>query len=158
MNTKQLIIGVAVLVVGTLVYLIDRSPDQTYFIYSGIVDISFYSAGHHAFGRAGCNLPSFFHVVSFILLTAGLFSLRTKGYIIVCVSWMVVDCAFELGQKYSALPLRIIPEWFTGIPFLENTKSYFLHGTFDFLDLAAIALGSILAYSILLRTPKRRFE
>jgi hypothetical protein len=50
----------------------------------------------------------------------------------------------------------MVPDWFSGILFLENTKNYFLSGTFDFNDLTAIAVGTILAYFVLILTIKRR--
>jgi hypothetical protein len=61
-----------------------------------------------------------------------------------------------LGQKFNDLALKIIPDWFTGIPFLENTKNYFLKGTFDFIDLGAIALGTVIAYFVLLTANKTK--
>jgi hypothetical protein len=76
--------------------------------------------------------------------------------LIICPSWFLVDSAFELGQKFNDLALKIIPDWFTGIPFLENTENYFLKGTFDYIDLAAIALGTLIAYFALLATYKKR--
>jgi len=32
-NIRQILIGLTVLFLGVLVYLIDRSPDQTYFVH-----------------------------------------------------------------------------------------------------------------------------
>jgi hypothetical protein len=40
-------------------------------------------------------------VFAFILITAGLLGYRKKGYFIICLSWLLVDCAFELGQKFN---------------------------------------------------------
>jgi len=48
------------------------------------------------------------------------------------------------------LPLSIIPDWFEGIPFLENTRNYFQRGTFDMADLVAIAVGTAAAYVIII--------
>jgi len=70
--------------------------------------------------------------------------------------WFVVDSAFELCQKYNSLPLRIIPDWFEGIPFLENTKNYFQKGTFDMVDLAAIAFSAAISFFVMLMTNKTR--
>ena len=156
MNRKQLIIGVAVLLVGTLVYLIDRPPEQTYFVKNSPINITLFTTIPNLFGSIGGSLPAFVHVFSFILITAGILTCNRSGYRIICLSWFLLDAACEVGQRFTAWPSNIIPDWFTGIPFLENTESYFLHGTFDFLDLAAIALGSIIAYRILLRTHERR--
>ena len=155
-NKTQILIGVVVLLLGSFIYLIDRPPEQTYFVYTSPVKITLFNTVPNLFGFIGGSLPECIHVFSFILITAGLLFCNRRGYRIICLSWFLLDAAFEVGQHFTAWPSKIIPDWFTGIPFLENTESYFLHGTFDFLDLAAIALGSIIAYRILLRTHERR--
>jgi hypothetical protein len=152
-NKLQILIGVAGLLLGSLVYLVDRPPDQTYFVYTGI---SLYNIFPNIFGFIGNFLPAFIHVFSFILITAGLIFCRKRGYFIICFSWFLIDCTFELGQRFHTFPIKIIPRWFTNIPFLENTENCFIHGTFDLIDLIAIALGSITAYFILLATNRRR--
>ena len=158
MNKKQIIIGLVALFTGSLVYLIDRPPDQTYFVYSSPINISLSNTIPNLFGTIGNSLPAFIHIFSFILITAGLIFCNKRGYLIICLSWFLVDCAFELGQKFNDLASKIIPDWFAGIPFLENTENYFLQGTFDFIDLAAIAFGTVIAYFALLATGKMRIR
>jgi hypothetical protein len=153
-NKCQILIGVAVLLIGTLVYLIDRPPDQIYFINHSEVNISLYNIFPNLFGSIGSSLPAFIHVFSFILITAGLAYCNKRGYLIICLSWFVVACAFELGQKFNSLVVKIIPHCFSGIPYLDNTKNYFLHGTFDYFDMTAITIGTIMAYFVLLTTRK----
>jgi len=155
-NKIRIIIGGVALVVGSLIYLVDRPPDQTYFVFSSNIGISLHNSLPNLFGSVGKSLPAFVHVFSFILLTAGLVSCQQRGFLIICLSWFLVDSVFELGQKYHAWSSRTIPDWFTGIPFLENTRNYFLQGTFDFLDLVAITLGTVAAYFVLLLTTKSR--
>jgi hypothetical protein len=155
-NKIQILIGVIGLLLGSLVYLIDRPPDQTYFVYTNSINISLYSAFPNLFGLMGNSLPAFIHVFSFVLITAGFVSYRKRGYLIICLCWFLVDCAFELGQKFTTWSLKMIPDWFAGIPLLGNTENYFLQGTFDFADLAAIALGTLMAYFALLVTDKTR--
>lgn len=155
-NKLQILIGVGGLILGSLVYLIDRPPDQTYFVSFSKIKISLFNTIPNLFGVIGNTLPDFLHVFSFILITAGLFSCKKRGYLIICLSWFFVDAAFELCQKFNTLPLRIIPDWFEGIPFLENTKNYFQRGTFDMLDLVAIAVGTTAAYFVILITSKMR--
>jgi len=157
-NKTQILIGTIGLLIGSLIYLIDRPPDQTYFVYSSPINISLFKVMPTLFASIGNSLPAFIHIFSFIVITAGLIFCRKKGYLIICLSWFLIDCAFEMGQKYSTWSSRIIPDWFAGIPFLENTKNFFLQGTFDFIDLAAIALGTVIAYLVLLitNTNKRR--
>jgi len=153
-NKLQILIGVAGLLVGTFVYLIDRSPDQTYFIYKSGLDISLYKILPSFFGPVGNSLPAFIHVFSFILITAGLFACKNRSCLIICISWFVIDIAFEFGQKFKKLSMIIIPDWFAGIPCLENFENYFLQGTFDCFDLAAITLATIVAYPVLFLTKK----
>lgn len=153
-NTRQLLIGVALLLLASLVYLVDRPPDQTYFVYSSPFNISLFKILPNLFSQIGNSLPSFIHVFSLILITAGLISCRKKDCLIICLGWFLIDCAFELGQEFNSLLLKIIPDWFPGIPFLENTENYFLYGTFDFIDLAAITIGTVIAYFVLLATNK----
>lgn len=154
-NGVQILIGLGGLSVGTLVYLIDRPPEATYFIQFSSIKISLYGILPNVFGVIGNSLPDFLHVFSFILLTAGLLSLQKRGSLIICLGWFSIDSAFEVFQKFNALPLKMIPEWFKGIPFLENTKTYFTQGTFDVLDLIAIAIGTVVAYFLLLKTNKK---
>jgi ABC-type xylose transport system permease subunit len=151
-DIRQILIGLAVLLLGTLVYLIDRSPDQTYFVEKSFVNISLHNILPNLFGFVGSSLPSFIHVFSFILITAGLLHWQKRGCIFICSCWFIVDCTFELGQKFKLWSSKIIPDWFNGILFLENTKTYFIRGTFDYFDLAAITLGAIAAYFVLLHT------
>lgn len=50
----------------------------------------------------------------------------------------------------------MIPKWFVGIPFLENSADYFQYEVFDLIDLVAIAIGATAAYVILCPTQQRR--
>ncbi len=155
-NRLQILIGTLVLLSGTLVYLVDRPPDQTYFVYKSSVDISLHNILPNLFGIIGSSLPSFSHVFSFILITAGLIASKKRGYIIICLFWFLIDSAFEFGQKFNTLIIEFTPGWFAGIPFLENTGDYFVRGTFSFCDMVAIAIGTIAAYFILTKTMEER--
>ena len=155
-NRLQILIGVFGLTFGSLVYLIDRPPDQTYFICTSPINITLFNVIPKLFGSIGNTLPAFIHVFSFILITAALIYCQKRGFLIICLSWFLVDCAFGLGQEFNTWSLRIIPDWFAGIPFFENTENYFLQGTFDLIDLAAISIGAAIAYFVLLTTNKRR--
>jgi len=154
MNGAQILIGLGGLLVGTLVYLIDRPPEATYFLHFSRIKVSLYGILPNVFGVIGNSLPDFLHVFSFIMLTAGLLSWGKRGSLVICLGWFSIDLIFELFQKFNTLPLKIIPKWFKGIPFLENTGNYFTQGTFDLLDLIAITLGATAAYFVLLATNK----
>ena len=155
-NRIQILTGATVLFIGILVYLVDRPPDQTYFVDKSPVNISLYHILPGLFGIIGNSLPSFAHVFSFILITAGLIASKKRHFIIICFFWFLVDSVFELGQKFSTMFIKFIPDWFASIPFLENTGEYFVRGTFSFGDMAAIFIGTISAYFLLIITSERR--
>jgi len=155
-NISPILIGITVLLLGTSIYLTDRLPDQTYFVYTSFANISLHNTLPNLFGFIGNSLPSFVHVFCFILLTAGFLQCQKRGCIIICVSWFLTDFIFELGQKFKSLSSTMVPDWFSGVPFLENSKNYFLSGTFDYNDLTAITIGTILAYFVFSITNKRR--
>jgi hypothetical protein len=50
--------------------------------------------------------------------------------------------------------IKFIPDWFASIPFFENTGDYFSRGTFSLSDLAAIFIGTIAAYFIVITTKR----
>lgn len=149
-----ILLGTIGLLLGSLVYLVDRDPEQIYFIYNSSIDLSLYHSLPNIFGPLGNNLPTFLHVFSFILLTAGLASCSKRGYLIICLCWVFVDVLFELGQKFKAWSVLIIPDWFSIIPYLENSRNYFLYGSFDLNDIGSIILGAVLAYIVLITTSK----
>ena len=154
-NMCQILIGLSVLLLGTLVYVVDRPPDLTYFVYKSSINISLHNILPNLFGSIGNSLPSLVHVFSFILITAGFFNCQKKGCIIICVCWFLTDVIFELGQKFKAFSSSILPNWFSGVPFLENSKNFFLSGRFDVNDVIAITFGTIFAYFALSITIKR---
>ena len=155
-NIRQILIGLSILLLGTLVYVVDRPPDQTYFVCKSFVNISLHNTLPNLFGFIGNSLPSFIHAFSFILITAGLLHCQKRGCLIICACWFLADVVFELGQKFKVLSSTMFPDWFSGILFLENSKNYFLFGTFDFNDLTAIIFGALSAYFVLSITMQRR--
>lgn len=155
-NWRQIIIGSAVLLVGTLVYLIDRPPEHTYFVFKSAVDIRLFKSLPNLFGVIGNTLPSFVHVFVFILMTAGMIACRKRGYLIICLCWLTLDVTFEFGQKFNVFFSSLVPAWFSRFPFLENTTNYFSWGTFDQADIASAMIGSALAYLVLIATMDER--
>jgi len=140
-NARLALIALATLVLGVFVYILDRPAATVYLLPHAL---SF--AGHHRwFGSLGGHLPEFIHVYAFILLTMALGSARVAT---ACAFWWTVDTLFEIGQHPAIAPhiAAWLPGWFHNLPILDNTASYFLHGTFDPGDLVAIALGTIVAY------------
>jgi hypothetical protein len=154
-NFLQIGIGFAALAVGTLVYIIDRPPGDTYFISHFGIEALLPDRLPTLFGRAGNVLPALTHAFALPLITAGILSSGKKGCGIIVVCWFLVDLAFEIGQQFGSSIAERVPVWFRGIPFLENTGAFFRRGTFDWLDVLAIALGAASAYAIALPTCRR---
>jgi hypothetical protein len=155
-NKLQILIGLVFLLIGSLVYLVDRPPGSTYFVYRYIPTLSLHNILSNIFGSLGGSLPDFVHVFSFILITAGVITCGKRGYLFISCCWLLIDCAFKLGQKYPLLVLKLVPDWFSRVPILEATKGYFCNGTWDINDIIAMFLGAMLAYFVLLSTVKMR--
>jgi hypothetical protein len=104
----------------------------------------------------GQRLPAFLHVFSFTLITASFFAYSKTSYVAICAGWFLVDCCFELGQKYKAQAAQLVLDFFDKIPFLESTRNFFLLGTFDVFDIVAFSLGTAAAFWVLRATSKHR--
>ena len=146
-----LLIGLTVLLLGTLVYILDRPPEQA----PVLSDLSLFESAPAVFGSLGHSFPTFAHVFAFCLLTAALLGNARKNAAIICLGWFYVDAAFELGQTQTvAESLRpFIPQWFEHLPILNQAGSFFGNGTFDVIDLISIALGAVTAYFVIRRMP-----
>jgi len=151
-NIRQFVIGFTVLIFGLVFYILFR--DQTYFTQK--LNIENVQLPYNAGGVIWNSFPSFVHVFSFSMITASLIKDSKFMYFIVCTIWLIINCIFELSQKYKAFALGITPSWFESIPFLENTKNFFLNGTFDVMDIFSIFAGAITAFYVLTITAKRR--
>lgn len=153
MSNRSDVLQIAV-AIGVLVYLFDRQPSSVYLIPDWI---SLANSLALVFGQIGHHLPTFVHVYAFILLTVVVAVPSITKLIPVCLAWFTLDSLFEAAQL-SPIAQWIgshTPTWFSGIPFIENTASYFLMGTFDMFDLLSIALGTLAAYlSVVFSTRK----
>jgi hypothetical protein len=150
-------LGLGSLAAGLLIYLADRPVASTYFLQGNIA--SFKNSGI-TFGTPGQWLPAFLHVYAFILLTVVIARCQGRQIVAVCMAWFVIDALFECGQHPALAPrlAELVPEWFRGIPVLENTASYFVRGVFDPIDLLFIAFGAVAAYattSLMMRNRRR---
>ncbi len=79
-NSTQILIGLAGLSAGVMLYLINRPPDSAYLIRLTGIEATLYGRIPNVFGPIGGSLPGFLHVFSFILLTSGLLYLRDVCY------------------------------------------------------------------------------
>ena len=153
-NKLQLFTGLSILVMGFLFYYFFRNAESTYFIQFFRLTQPIKETPH-LLQRFGYSLPTFIHVFAFSLLTAGIMENSKKGYATICLLWFGINVFFELGQKFDRWVIQFIPDWFSDIVLLENTKNYFLNGCFDYLDLLSITLGALLAYIFLITTQKK---
>jgi hypothetical protein len=152
MNSRQFMLGAFVLMVGVVFYLLFR--DRTYFLMS--LHIPVMSAGNNARGFIWGSLPTFIHVISFSMLTASLIKYSKINYILVCVFWLTINFAFEIGQKYKVLSQRLVPTSFESIPVLESTGDFFLSGIFDINDIGSAFVAAVISFYLLQSTAKRR--
>jgi hypothetical protein len=143
------------LLTGVVIYVLDRSPSNVYFLRGWINEAEHRQASQDLsegyFGHLGYYLPTLLHTFAFILLTMALVIpyQSFKKYILrVCLAWFVIESLFELAQM-DTIANQIARRFSTGfaeIPFIENIPNYFIAGTFDVLDLLSIAVGAIAAY------------
>lgn len=150
-EASLLALAALLLVVGVLVYAIDR--DGAAYFLAG------WTAGHggvEVFGPLADHLPTFLHVLAIVLLTAAVLRPWPKMLPAIALGWFTVECLFELGQL-SPLDARIaaaLPAWLDDVPVLEASAGYFINGTCDPFDVLSIGLGAAVAFWIV-RTIER---
>ena len=152
----QLSIGLAVLLLGTLVYALDRPPEQT--LITAAIGLPSFTPG--VFGPLGRVLPAFAHVFAFILLTTALIGNTRTVCLGACLGWWIVDSAFELGQHPA------VADWLSAhlspgpenLTIVNYTVDYFLYGTFDPWDLLAITIGVLAAYLVIEQTKRQEHQ
>jgi hypothetical protein len=149
-GTIRGLLGVFLLVLGLGVYLLDRSWQQL--AIAEVIPLSL--SPSPVFGTLGGSLPSLIHVCAFALLTAALLRGGTRLNQAICLGWLSVDVAFELGQhaRFAEPIAKTVPAWFAHVPIFDRTPTYFLSGTFDPLDLLFAALGALTAYLLIVKT------
>ncbi|MDH3421199.1 MAG: hypothetical protein OEM78_17150 [Gammaproteobacteria bacterium] len=147
-------LAVFVLVLGTLVYVLDRPAELVPFFAP-------FSLAHLTlplFGKFGQSLPTFTHVFAFSVLTGLLLSGTRRAALAACLSWFTLDTAFEVGQHAAVAGklMACIPSGLESAPVLRHTRDYFMNGTFDPWDLLSIAVGAVAAYAVILWTAERQ--
>jgi hypothetical protein len=140
------ILGSVALAIGVLVYLADRDPARAMLIPAWPR-----LTGNALFGAVGHWLPSFVHPFAFSLLTAMALGPAARPRYGICAAWCAVNVAFEFGQlpQVSAWLAAALHASFLPEPTTRPLAAYFLHGTFDPADLAAVLLGSLAAAAVL---------
>jgi hypothetical protein len=138
--------GCMALVLGTVVYLTDRGASAAM-----LTPATLARAGGKVFGALGQWLPSFVHPFAFSLFSAA--ALRRSAFPAygACLAWWVVNMAFEVGQ-HSAIKVDLaeLLQFLLGQTALARTLSdYFLLGSFDVGDIAAVTAGALAAAGVL---------
>ena len=141
----QVSLGCLALLLGVLVYLVDRTGAPANFIQDWMTELT--DAGEFA-GVLKGQLPDFLHIYAFILISASFISPTKKNLLRVCIAWISIECLLEIGQHsaFSQAVVSWIPEYFSHIPLLRNAQNYFLNGTFGWLDITGFFVGSLCAY------------
>jgi hypothetical protein len=138
------LLGLASLALGLLFYLVARPSGATYFQqHLGWLDGLLPHIPIE--GRVAGIFPEFIHPFGFSLLGMGLCPEGRVWRVSVCAIFMGMNLFFEFGQKFKDHVVSFVPDWFGGIPLVENVKAYFLRGTFSFGDVFAIMLGAVMA-------------
>lgn len=143
-----MVVGFAALVLGALVYITDRAPGSVYFIPDGLEHFFMPFTNLFLFGPLADHLPSFTHTSAFSLMTLGIMSPGHGKAGLICLCWFVTDTLFEIGQAFPETAAAGCPSWFRGVPFLENTGSFFKNGTFDPWDIVSFSAGALAALAV----------
>jgi hypothetical protein len=156
LNLLQMFLGCSFLLFGCLVYLSDRSvPNLLVFLLPEMLidDLS----QVFTFGKLNLHLPTFLHPTALILITASLMTPGRRNEMLICLSWLLINGIFEIGQHAALCSSVGIYEILEGYPFLFQLTGGYFEGTFDPMDLVSIFTGSVLAYFLLQLTRERNY-
>lgn len=152
MDRSLIYLGVIALIVGLMVYLLDRPSWQLSIIPD---DFSLNNDGPITFGPIGLHLPTFLHAFAFSIISAGILPHSQVGHMIACGTWILIDTCFELFQHPTLYSL-IAPNLDSNNFILVEINKFFVNGTFDWLDVASIIAGAGCAYSVLMIIRNKR--
>ena len=142
-QTTLFLTATGALVLGILVYLLDRPAQDVYFLADTLVLTSRPAWDLHD------SLPSVLHAFAFSLATIVVIapaSIAAIGRI--CAGWWLLEALLEIVQADSlSAPLtELMPAWLGSVPVLEALPSYVAQGTFDLMDVGGAGLGCLLAF------------
>jgi hypothetical protein len=131
-------LGLLALVLGTFIYVLVRPEGSSY--------VNLYVSFHQSLPEIPLvnNLPSFFHVFAFSLLTLSVLG-KFKYGVLSCVLWTLLNLLFELGQHSSFM--NFLDAKAIWLPSVLN--NYFRLGTFDIWDMVFCMLGGLMAYGVM---------
>ena len=142
------------LIAGVMVYMLTRPENSVLFLSWLPLHI------HPVLSTLGDytgSLPSFFHIYGFIILTY-LFTRRTLWSLrFVTIFWLTIELLFESLQKLDSGDIMSQSTESAPSPgFFSNYLSgYFINGTYDSRDIAALLAGAFLAYITVLIMEKK---
>lgn len=150
----RVITGFVGLFIGALIYLSDRSPESTYFVWQFFRALgqTFYGNYPDLFGCMDKNLASFLHTFSFTMITGAFIAESGTGCLISALMWCTINVLFEVGQYFDTIVIKFVPSWFEKYLFLKTVDDYFIAGVFDFWDIAAVLTGAVTGYLVLIYT------
>lgn len=154
-QTRQIATGLFWLAAGVMTYVLGRPAETTHFLPPALsLPLPLPSVGAWLSGV----LPPLAHVMAFSLLSAGVLGGGKRAAAGACLAWALINTGFEMGQHPQAGSWLAagIPAWFDRLWLLDNTRAFFQYGTFDHADLAAIWIGALAAYLLLLRSFRGR--
>ena len=148
MHARWFYFGIACvsLCVGYVVYFVGRTGPAIFAIPDQLEHLV---SVQPLIAQISGQLPGFLHTYAFILLTFLVLGTSSRFNLYLSIAfWSMLELVFELGQHalFKHAYTDLITGWFEQAPVPDFSYNYFLHGTFDPLDLLAIAIASVCAW------------
>jgi hypothetical protein len=132
-------LGLLALVLGSLIYVVVRPEGSSHLSRFVYIDLPLSLRGLPFIN----NLPSFFHVLGFSLLTISV--VNERRYVLAsCLFWLAINVLFEFGQHPYFVQWLDTHE----IEIIPAVNTYMRLGTFDIWDMSLSMLGALTAYGI----------
>lgn len=152
-NLRQVLLGSIFLSLGIITYIAFRPSGQATWIPEMI---SLDWSKFQIIVKIGNSIPSFLHILSFSLLTAGIMAQNKKNYMIICFTWFFINLLFEFLQANTVFTLlnSVSDNHDKLNPLLQWLKNFSMYGVFDPKDIIALIIGAIIAYIVLIKSNK----
>jgi hypothetical protein len=153
-NWRQAGIGVAALVAGAALYLLERPLGPIALTPEGW---SLIEDGGPILGFLGRVLPDVLHPFAFAMLTGALLLPGTLRYGLACLAWATFDLVLEAGQAPPVLAWleETLAPWAGQVPGVDLLLAYFGDSVFTVMNLLAVVLGACAAWLVLQVTARR---
>ena len=154
-NSREILLGFVVLLLGSLVYLFIRPAAGLPFLPDYFPQLS---SSPPIASNLAQFFPAFAHTLGFGLLTAGVLATGPLGLAASVTAWALINLGFELGQ-HPSVSLWIVGH-LTSEPganrLMDSVRCYFQQGTWDLGDVWAILAGVGVGYLVALGTQGSR--